>query len=179
MCASVTENCTTRHQRPWELLVRGVNLKCQLCKCPGFSFCTSANHTHAWEEPNISPQLAWLCMTLLPLLPPQSHTPSFTAVLPLFPFHPLRRSMFIKPQVLCIWQFLCFRYSSTDLLCDWILSFWGHSNASSSSRTFLTSPTPWSSVTSRAVVVFYSRCLSLWDFRQFIFLLAYCHFIRI
>lgn len=166
MCASVTENRTTqRHQRPWQLLVRGVNLKCQLRKCPGFSFCTSVNHTHTWEEPNISLQLARLRVALLAPLPPQSHTLSFTTVLPLFPFNPLRRSMFIKPQVLCIWQFLCFKYSSTDLLRDWILSFWGRSNASSSARTFLASPTPWVSVTSRAVAVFYSCCLLLWDLR--------------
>lgn len=111
-----------------ELLVRGANLKCQFCKCPSSFIHMCLGHTHAWEEPSTSPQLAYT-----PL-----NTPSLTTVLPPLPFLSLRLFMFIKLQVVCIYRFLCLERSSTGLLHDCILSSWGCSNALSSVRPFLT-----------------------------------------
>ena len=114
---------------PWELLVRGANLKCQFCKCPSSFIHMRLGHTRAWEEASTSPQLPY----------PPLNIPSLTAVLPSLPFLSLRLFMFIKLQVVCIYRFLCLERSSTGLLHDWILSFWGCSNALSSVRPF---PTP-------------------------------------
>lgn len=116
---------------PWELLVRGANLKCQFCKCPSSFIHMRLGHTHAQEEPSTSPQLAY----------PRLNTPPLTTILPPLPFLSLRLFMFIKLQVVCIYRVLCLERSSTGLLHDWILSFWGCSNALSSVRPFPTSAT--------------------------------------